>query len=76
MTLWLAVLIYWFGSLFVNLEGMQALVLPVAAVCVLLPGLFPGSRRCRTPRGIAFRAHLRSRCSPTACSRSPRCTRC
>jgi ABC-type uncharacterized transport system permease subunit len=58
VTLWLAVLIYWFESLFVNLEGMQAIVLGAAAACVLLPGLFPGLAAPPDASGIAFRAHL------------------
>ena len=58
MTLWLAVLIYWFESLFVNLEGMQAIVLGAAAICVLLPGLFPGLAAPPDSSGLAFRAHL------------------
>jgi ABC-type uncharacterized transport system permease subunit len=40
--LWLAVVIYWVESLFHNLEGMQPLVLPMAALSVPLPALFPG----------------------------------
>ena len=58
VTLWLAVLIYWFESLFVNLEGMQAIVLGAAAVCVVLPGLFPGLAAPPDSSGLAFRAHL------------------
>ncbi len=58
VTLWLAVLIYWFESLFVNLEGMQAIVLGAAAICVLLPGLFPGLAAPPDSSGLAFRAHL------------------
>ena len=58
VTLWLAVVIYWFESLFVNLEGMQALVLPVAAVCVLLPGVFPGLAAPPYASSTGFRAHL------------------
>jgi ABC-type uncharacterized transport system permease subunit len=58
VTLWLAVLIYWFESLFVNLEGMQAIVLGAAAVSVLLPGLFPGLAAPPESSGLAFRAHL------------------
>src|SRR5690349_22160480 len=42
MTLWLSVLIYWIESRFLELEGMQAPVLALAAVCVPLPALFPG----------------------------------
>ncbi len=39
--LWLAVLIYWVESRFLELEGMQAPILALAAVCVPLPALFP-----------------------------------
>ncbi len=58
ITLWLAVLIYWIQSLFVNLEGMQPIVLGAAAVCVLLPGIFPGFVAPKEASGVAFRAHL------------------
>jgi ABC-type uncharacterized transport system permease subunit len=58
VTLWLAVLIYWFESLYVNVEGMQALVLPLAAVAVLLPGVFPGLELTPDASAAAFRAHL------------------
>jgi ABC-type uncharacterized transport system permease subunit len=42
MMLWLAVIIYWIESRFLQLEGLQAPVLALAAVCVPLPALFPG----------------------------------
>jgi ABC-type uncharacterized transport system permease subunit len=58
VTLWLAVLIYWFEAAFVNLEGMQALVLPLAAVCVVLPALFPGLEAPAYAHEFGFRAHL------------------
>jgi ABC-type uncharacterized transport system permease subunit len=58
VTLWIAVLIYWIESLYVNLEGMQALVLPIAAVSVLLPGLFPGLESPAYASSTGFRAHL------------------
>jgi len=40
--LWLTVLLYWIESLFFRLEGMQPLVLGLAAACAPLPLLFPG----------------------------------
>src|SRR5439155_691727 len=40
--LWLAVLIYWIESRFLELEGMQAPILALASVCAPLPALFPG----------------------------------
>ena len=42
MMLWLAVIIYWVESRFLEVEGMQAPILALAAVCVPLPALFPG----------------------------------
>src|SRR5262245_44363267 len=41
---WLTVAIYWLANLFYNLEGLQAMVMPVAAVCAILPMLFPAAR--------------------------------
>jgi ABC-type uncharacterized transport system permease subunit len=58
ITLWLAVLFYWAESAFVNLEGMQALVLPLAAVCAALPAVFPGLQSPPYASSLAFRAHL------------------
>ena len=58
VTLWIAVLIYWVESWYVNLEGMQALVLPIAAVCVLLPAIFPGLELPPYASSLGFRAHL------------------
>jgi ABC-type uncharacterized transport system permease subunit len=55
--LWLTVLIYWAESLFLRLEGIQALVLGLAALCVPLPALFPGLVTPPAARSIAFRLH-------------------
>ena len=38
----LGVAVYWVESLFYSLEGMQPLLLPLAAVAAPLPALFPG----------------------------------
>jgi ABC-type uncharacterized transport system permease subunit len=40
--MFLGVALYWAESLFYNLEGMQPLVLPLAALAAPLPALFPG----------------------------------
>ena len=56
--LWLAVLIYWTVSFFYNLEGLQALVLPLAAVCVLLPWLLPTKHILSNTGLLAFPAHF------------------
>jgi len=55
---WLAVLIYWVESLHARLEGMQPLVLPLAAICALLPGLFPGQHALTNVTSAMFRAHF------------------
>lgn len=55
--LWLTVLIYWIESLFLRLEGMQALVLGLAAVCAPLPALFPGLVAPPSANSLEFRLH-------------------
>ncbi|MGA9394903.1 MAG: cytochrome C biogenesis protein, partial [Azonexus sp.] len=41
LMMWLAVLIYWLESFMTRMEGMQPMVLPLAAICTLLPVFFP-----------------------------------
>jgi ABC-type uncharacterized transport system permease subunit len=55
---WLTVAIYWLGNLFYNIEALQAMVLPVAAVCALLPVLFPAVRALPNTELAAFKVHL------------------
>ncbi len=55
--LWLAVVIYWAESLFYNLDGMQPLVLPLAALTVPLPAIFPGMAITYST-SMEFRLHL------------------
>lgn len=55
---WLTVLIYWIGNVAYKVEGLQALVMPVAAVCVLLPLVFPAPRALPNTELIVFKAHL------------------
>ncbi len=40
--MFLGIALYWIESLFYSLEGMQPLLLPLAALAVPLPALFPG----------------------------------
>ena len=56
-TLWLTVLILWFEGFFVPLRGLQPVVLPVAAVSVILPVLFPGNI-IAAERELGFKLHL------------------
>ncbi len=55
---WLTVAIYWLGNLVYKVEGLRAMVMPVAAVCVLLPALFPAARALPNTELVAFKAHL------------------
>jgi len=57
-TLWLTVLIYWLESMIYDVKGMQALVLPLAAVCALLPAFFSGPEMPAYTRTFVFRIHL------------------
>ncbi len=56
--LWLTVLIYWLGGLFYRLEGLQALIMPIAAVAALLPVLWPAARPLPNTELLAFKLHL------------------
>ncbi|MCZ7563393.1 MAG: cytochrome c biogenesis protein CcsA [Burkholderiales bacterium] len=57
-TLWLAVVFYWFESLFYRLEGMQPAILGAAALCVPLPAIFPGLESQAYAQSLEFRLHL------------------
>jgi ABC-type uncharacterized transport system permease subunit len=56
--LWLTVLIYWLGNFHYRLEGLQALVMPVAAVASLLPAFFPAVKPLPNTEFLAFKFHL------------------
>ena len=58
VTLWLGVLIYWVESLYINLQGMHAVILPLAALCAFVPAIFPGPVTPAYTHHLAFRAHL------------------
>lgn len=55
---WLSVLIYWLGSFMHRIEGLQALVMPIAALACLLPLLVPNARALPNTEMFAFKAHL------------------
>ena len=55
---WLTVAIYWTGNLFYRIEGLQALVMPVAALCAFLPALFPSTRALPNTELPVFQVHL------------------
>lgn len=57
--MFLGVALYWIESLFYDVEGMQPLVLPLAAVAVPLPAIFPGLASAGThANATAFKLHL------------------
>lgn len=56
--IWLTVLIYWTGSFFYRLEGLQVLVVPTAAALSLLPLAFPPVHPLTNTHLAAFKAHL------------------
>lgn len=58
LIVWLSVLIYWLGSFAYRIEGLQALVMPIAAVGCLVPLLAPATRPLPNTELIAFKAHL------------------
>ena len=57
--MFLGVALYWVESLFYSLDGMEPLVLPLAAAAVPLPALFPGLAASAAHSDAAgFRLHL------------------
>jgi ABC-type uncharacterized transport system permease subunit len=56
--IWLTVLIYWVGNFFYNLDGLQTMVMPLAAVCTLLPLVFPSMRPLPNTEFSVFKVHL------------------
>lgn len=58
LILWLTMLVYWVGRFFYPIASLQTLVLPLAAVGVLLPALFPAAHPKLSDTSIAFDAHI------------------
>jgi len=57
--MFLGVAVYWIESLFYSVEGMQPLVLPLAAAAAPLPALFPGLALSGShAQATEFRLHL------------------
>ena len=55
---WLTVAIYWLGGLFYDIGGLQGMVMPVAAVCALLPVALPPARQLPNTELLTFKVHL------------------
>jgi ABC-type uncharacterized transport system permease subunit len=58
LILWLTVLIYWIARFFYPLANILSLVLPLAAISVLLPEIFPDTRTHSEPTSWMFDAHV------------------
>ena len=58
LMLWLAVLIYWLEGFHSPLDGLQPLVLPLAALCAALPVVFPQLRVIAHADAWGFKLHF------------------
>lgn len=58
MMLWLAIAAYWIESFYTRMEGLQILGFPLAAVCTLLPLVWPSPHLQSNTDTLAFRAHF------------------
>jgi ABC-type uncharacterized transport system permease subunit len=58
LMMWLAVLIYWLESFMARMEGMQPMVLPLAAACTILPVLFPNVHLVAHASATGFKLHF------------------
>ena len=58
LMLWLAVLIYWLESYAPGMDGLQPLVLPLAAICSILPLVFPKVHVISHANAWSFKFHF------------------
>ena len=58
LMLWLAVFIYWLESFRSRMDGLQPMVLPLAAACALLPALFPQVHQVAHASAWGFQLHF------------------
>ena len=58
LMMWLAVLIYWLESFMARMEGMQPMVLPLAAACTILPVVFPQVHLVANASATGFKLHF------------------
>ena len=58
LMMWLAVLIYWLESFMARMEGMQPMVLPLAAACTASPMLFPNVHLVANAQATGFKLHF------------------
>ena len=58
LMLWLAVLIYWLEGFRSRMDGLQPMVLPLAALCAALPVIFPQVRIIEHADTWGFKLHF------------------
>lgn len=58
LMLWLAVFIYWLESFRSRMDGLQPMVLPLAAVCAFLPVIFPQVHLIAHASAWGFKLHF------------------
>lgn len=58
LIVWLTLLVYSVARFFYPIGGLQALVLPLAALAALLPELFPSAHQLENTGLFAFKAHI------------------
>jgi ABC-type uncharacterized transport system permease subunit len=58
LMMWLVVLIYWLESFMARMEGMQPMVLPLAALCTILPVIFPQVHVVAHASATGFKLHF------------------
>lgn len=58
LIVWLTLLVYWVARFFYPVGCLQALVLPLAALAVLLPVIFPVQHPLGNTELFAFKAHI------------------
>jgi ABC-type uncharacterized transport system permease subunit len=58
LMLWLAVLIYWLESFQSRMDGLQPMVLPLAAACAALPIVFPQAHTLPYAGSWGFKMHF------------------
>jgi ABC-type uncharacterized transport system permease subunit len=58
LMLWLAVFIYWLESFRSRMDGLQPMVLPLAALCAILPVLFPQAHALAHAGSWGFKLHF------------------
>lgn len=58
LIVWLTLVVYWIARFFYPIGGFQTLILPVAAVVVIFPELFPSEHPLNNTNLFAFKAHI------------------